>query len=86
MAGSVSTLTFFLVFKIFWGWGHFLRSHINLAMNICVSAIEIMIVIALYLWAALGDIAVIATILSLPGHELGSLYKYLSFLFILLVL
>lgn len=47
-----------------------MRSHINLAMNICVSAIEIMIVIALYMWAALGDIAVIATILSLPGHEL----------------
>lgn len=37
----------------------------NLGMNICISATEIMTVIELHVWTALDDFAVIATILSL---------------------
>lgn len=57
----------FLFFKILWVGG-FLEIPYELRDG--YFGIEIMVVIALRAWSALGDVAVIATISSPPGHEL----------------
>lgn len=68
-ARKCESSNFVFIFKILWGGGEvFLQSHMNLEMGIF--CIEIMIVIALHTWTALCDVAVTATVSSLPGHEL----------------